>query len=142
MLAAAMCAAASCSRYTPPPVGPVADITVGPGLSVVLDSGQTVLVSVATVKGAVATPTYAGRFLGHGGTNKAGDKPADADVRLRFAITNTLPGRGEAPAWFVSASEKKIAELSQADRAEFIYKGGVVTLTVSSDGKSLILTQK
>src|SRR5262245_35393204 len=78
---------AGCSKSAAPQ-GPVPDVTVGPGLSVIIDSSDFITVSVATLKGKEATPTYSGRLRGGGGTNPAGEKPADADVRLRFVVFN------------------------------------------------------
>lgn len=141
-LIAGVLIAASCSKSQPAPKAPVPDITVGPGLSVILDSSDFILVSVAALKGGNATPTHSGRLRAGGGTNAAGDTPDGADVRLRFLVAPGMPSRGEPPVYFTAAAEKKISEITNPNAAEFVYTGGTVTLTVSSDGKAVVLTQK
>lgn len=142
LLAAGVLLLAACSKPPPTPTGPVTDLTVSPGLSVVLDTSEFISVSVATLKGKDAKPTHAGRLRAGGGTNAAGDKPEGSDIRLRFAVAPSMPARGEPPTYFHAAGENKVTEITSPNAAEFIYTGGTVTLTVSSDGKTVVLSPK
>ncbi len=133
LIAATFLAGTSCESEPAPPPRPAADITVAPGLGVIVDVSDAVLFSGASLSGGGATPLFQGRIASRGGQSlSAPGAPPGASIRLRAAPAPVV-GRGEEMTW-IKADGPAAELLKTRDTAEYIYSGGEVTVRLGRDG--------
>jgi len=134
LLTLASLAPGSCRESEPAlPPRPAADITVAPGLGVIIEVSDAILFSGTAVSSGGAKPLFHGRLTARGGQAlSAPGAPAGEGVRLRIAPAPNV-GRGEEMTWI--RAEGAITELPKTrDTAEFLYNGGEVTVRLGRDG--------
>ena len=138
---AVMIAACDGAKAPPPSKGPVAAMTSGAGLKVVIETSESLLWSAAAVReDGSATVIAQGRIQANQDPVSINEAPSGARMRLRFAPAG-LPARGETAVWTRTPGDGPVTELP-AGSAEFVYPGGEVTLVVSGDRSKLAVAPK